>query len=561
MAIQIKAFANNDDAVIVWKPDNIIPECRGFALVRSAKTNQGRFWRSVPTWVGFEDEEWRPGTLKSSFEWPIQRFMWTDYLVKSGETVRYKVVPIIGKKPYHKPNWNLASPWTPWLKIMSGEEIGTSCYFNRGIVASQWISRRLSYVPKHERRKKLKAIIHDTKSGTRKSLSGDLRRQILKLLKDARDTNSKVYGFLYELNDPELILEIERLGKNMHLILANGSHKQGTLDQNRGARNLLTKNGRINLYHRMAKDNHLGHHKFLVICDKNDKPKRVWTGSTNWTVTGLCTQANNGLLIKNEKVATFFKQKWDLLKQAGYNYDKALKEANSKPMTIHVGGKTVHIWFAPLLDRKDLEHAKKLIREAEQGILFLLFKPGRVKTLLNEILSLRGKGLFIHGVVNEDPGGRKNPILDLYDRGQKRRAAPSVLIPFAVEEPLTYWTPEMRNYSLAMVHSKVVVIDPCGKRPVVMTGSHNLGPKASDKNDENLVIIENAAELAIEYAINILSIYNQYKWRYNLQNKKTAKRWKGLKDNDKWQFGLRNGNHWNEVLFWFGEYDKSMAIS
>jgi phosphatidylserine/phosphatidylglycerophosphate/cardiolipin synthase-like enzyme len=30
--------------------------------------------------------------------------------------------------------------------------------------------------------------------------------------------------------------------------------------------------------------------------------------------------------------------------------------------------------------------------------------------------------------------------------------------------------------TLAIVHSKVVVIDPYGTNPVVMTGSHNMGP-------------------------------------------------------------------------------------
>ena len=30
-----------------------------------------------------------------------------------------------------------------------------------------------------------------------------------------------------------------------------------------------------------------------------------------------------------------------------------------------------------------------------------------------------------------------------------------------------------------MVHSKVVLVDPFGTHPVLLTGSHNLGPKAS----------------------------------------------------------------------------------
>ena len=48
----------------------------------------------------------------------------------------------------------------------------------------------------------------------------------------------------------------------------------------------------------------------------------------------------------------------------------------------------------------------------------------------------------------------------------------------------------------------------------MLTGSHNLGPKASGTNDENLLIIRDAPGLAGAYATNIMAIYNQYRWRF-----------------------------------------------
>jgi len=63
----------------------------------------------------------------------------------------------------------------------------------------------------------------------------------------------------------------------------------------------------------------------------------------------------------------------------------------------------------------------------------------------------------------------------------------------------------------AMVHSKVVLVDPLSANPVLLTGSHNLGPKASGTNDENLLIIRDAPALAAAYASNIMAIYNQYR--------------------------------------------------
>jgi len=49
----------------------------------------------------------------------------------------------------------------------------------------------------------------------------------------------------------------------------------------------------------------LGHNKFLVVCD-GDTPRWVWTGSQNWTRTGLCTQANNSVLIDDHQLAGRF---------------------------------------------------------------------------------------------------------------------------------------------------------------------------------------------------------------------------------------------------------------
>ena len=107
--------------------------------------------------------------------------------------------------------------------------------------------------------------------------------------------------------------------------------------------------------------------------------------------------------------------------------------------------------------------------------------------------------------------------------------------------------------TFAMVHSKVVLIDPFGD-PVLLTGSHNLGPKASGTNDENLLIIRGAPSLAGAYATNIMAIYNQYRWRFRRQTQPKSKRWKGLHDNDTWQKGyLKPGSAaLREIDFWVG---------
>jgi hypothetical protein len=101
------------------------------------------------------------------------------------------------------------------------------------------------------------------------------------------------------------------------------------------------------------------------------------------------------------------------------------------------------------------------------------------------------------------------------------------------------------------IHSKVIVLDPFGQNPVVMTGSHNLGFKASNANDDNLVIIQGNAPLAAAYAINIVAIYQTYRWNNYVElHRKDPRVWHGPVDNDQWQTGYLSGSELTELNFW-----------
>lgn len=547
--LQVRAYANSDHAYVVWKSPTKTDGCLGFALVR--KGAQGKE-ETLQTWVGFSDDpQATPGTHKDSTVWPIQKFMWSDYFVGSNFPVSYQVIPMMNAKD--GPRSGTPSGWsTPVSPVPMTATV--SAYFNRGIVASQWLTRRLGNVPPKEEKRKLAKVIDDVNDKARQFLAGELRVTMLQVLRDALGSGGKAYAVLYELNDPELMGALLAFGKRANVVLANGTHKakgKGDVDENQVARGRLK--DKVNLFDRMVTGDHLAHNKFLVLCDGSDRPTKVWTGSTNWTETGLCTQANNGILINDGRIATYFKQQWDALKAAGNGYPSTLLEADGQPKIAKIQSGNVTVWFTPLKLKSDLADASRLIRGAQYGILFLFFNPGPRGTLLNEILSLDSSRLYIHGVVNQDPGGKKNPVLMVH-RGQKVVADYDVALPEAIDTRLKYWQPELKNYSLVMIHSKVVVVDPFGKHPVVMTGSHNLGPKASAKNDDNLVIIEDDAPLAAEYAVNIMGIYNQYRWRYLRLKSGSPNRWDGLVRGDTWQdkYFDKSDRASRDFDFWFG---------
>jgi phosphatidylserine/phosphatidylglycerophosphate/cardiolipin synthase-like enzyme len=551
--MKIKLCHNGDDVFVAWKPDGFIADCRGFALLRRRNGVE----EVISTWVGFEDDDAELGERRASTNWPIQKYQWTDYMAEPGDRLQYRVVPMVGPdKNNLKTDVANASEWTDEITLSHEAERKIESYFNRGIVAAQWVSRRLGITDDNLKTKALRKVISTPGDSFREYLTGPLGARLFEILHKAAKAKSKVYAALYELDDEQLETALKKIGKRAHVVLANGSVKKKGQDQNKRARKQLK--GKVDLHNRMISPRALGHNKFLVIEDKG-KPRWIWTGSQNWTKTGLCTQANNSLLIDDFKLARQYRRQWDLLKDAGNDSPQTLKRANCKPRTVVIGKTKERLWFTPTMGQVDLDEAKKLILGAKQAILFLMFNPGPRDTLLNSIIARARKGsaakrLYIKGAINQDPSTTKNPV-QLFDQSNVQRTDYDVVLPAAIDKATKYFVREMKKLpkTFAMVHSKVVLIDPFGN-PILLTGSHNLGPKASGKNDENLLIIRGAPNLAGAYATNIMAIYNQYRWRFRRQTQPKSRRWKGLHDNDTWQKGyLKPGSAaLREIDFWVG---------
>jgi phosphatidylserine/phosphatidylglycerophosphate/cardiolipin synthase-like enzyme len=368
-----------------------------------------------------------------------------------------------------------------------------------------------------------------------------------------------LHAALFELGDPELVQHLCDIGNRAHVVLANGDEPHG--DENAEARAALEAAG-VDVHDRMT-GSRLAHNKFMVVSQPEGTPQRVWTGSTNWTVRGLCTQANNGLLIKNADAADNYLNHWRALVDAGDKFPPELVKGDENRKTAALESGEAATWFTPVHGAVDLADASKLIDEAEQGILFLMFNPGRKGTLFNAIMDRAEADphLFVHGVLNQDPeAGATDPALvGLIHRNKLDEANPDVVLPSKVDARFSFWDEEINRFSLVMVHSKLIVLDPFGKKPVVMTGSHNLGTRASKQNDDNLTMISGVPSLAAAYATNVKAIYDAYRWRYVRSDsaKEKGDDWEGPADDDKWQDAYLTGPDaqakQRELRFWLGE--------
>jgi phosphatidylserine/phosphatidylglycerophosphate/cardiolipin synthase-like enzyme len=581
MSIEIIVHPGVDSAFIAWRAP-FIDECRGFSLKRKVKRAegsaasphiigepdaQGFVEEIVASWVGFANgPDADEGTRKPTTLWPIQKYLWSDFMVNPGDQVAYRVVPMVGSADALTEAETLASAWSPTVEIGAETEGRAACFFNRGIVASQWLARLL---PEDHPSTKLTKVIATPGDKIRNFLGGPVRDKLVSLLTEANAAKAHVYAALFELDDPELIPLLQAFRKRAHIVLGNGSVKHKGDDENEDARSAL---GMCDVKDRMTAPRALAHNKFLIICDSSKAPQAVWTGSTNWTKTGLCTQANNALLVRNPALASLYLDQWKALAAAGDTSPPDLFDSDETARTLP-RNKNTTLWFTPLHGLLDLEQAGQLIADAKEGILFLMFNPGPRGTLLNDIIELASPAsanynpdLYIQGVVNQNPGTAKNPVT-LFNRGDRIDANEDVVLPAAIPGRLKFWMPELLKLprSHAMVHSKVVVIDPYGTKPVVMTGSHNMGPKASGVNDENLIIIEGNGELASQYAGKIMEIYSQYRWRASVQADQGQPKWQGLADDDKWQIKdpsePYDKRRLRELDFWFGSTEESVANS
>src|SRR5262245_34201847 len=289
--MKVQICHNGDDVFVAWKPDGFIDECRGFALFRRRNGVE----EVVSSWVGFEDDDAKPGERRASTNWPIQKYQWTDYMAAPGDKLQYRVVPMVGPdKSNLKTDADNASEWSQEITLSREAEHKIEVHFNRGIVAAQWVSRRLGVTDDDLKTKKLRTVIETPGDKFREYLFGPLGARLFEILDMAAKDKAEIYAALYELEDEQLEAALEKIGKRAHIVLANGSVKKKGQDQNSAARKRLK--SKVDLHDRMISPAALGHNKFLVIED-SEGPRWVWTGSQNWTKTGLCTQANNSVLI------------------------------------------------------------------------------------------------------------------------------------------------------------------------------------------------------------------------------------------------------------------------
>jgi hypothetical protein len=556
MAIQIEAFVNSDDVFVAWRSDKPIDNCVGFELHRR-RNGKDEIVNNRVTFSGQEVDAQTPAPSSKS---PIRRYAWADHEPNQGDKISYFVVPVIQGSG---PDLNQKSPSSNQVQLTGKASDSFECYFNRGLVISQFMSRELHGDFSDASLKKFKNDLDTTKENAiRDFLGGDLRKKLLDVVDEVKKDGGHIFLAMFELSDEMLVTKLKALGSKAHIVLSNGAHKSRDDDENKDARHTLDNAG-CDVHDRMLPAKVLGHNKFGIVCDKNQKPLAAFTGSTNWSPTGLCTQINNVIMIDDAKLAQVFLDQWNRLKDAGDDVTKELVAANSKVKSAKVakGDGNVDVWFTRTSHQQEMDEAVKLVKQAEQGVIFLMFQPGG-SPILNAIVQMQSNNdLFVKGVIStasaDDLDGKAH--VTLVQREGIHVQDFRIVQPQGLHGVGNFAAEVMRGAFLhdigfAIVHSKVIVIDPNGPKPILITGSHNFSAAASHQ-DENLMIIQGNAALAKAYAINVQSVFDHYRFRAvaNMMQKEGKDVVNVMKDPLSWQQSWFQGDKKNELQFWLGK--------
>lgn len=560
------AFANNDVIMVAWSYGRRPEGCMGFTIYRIDSEGNETPLPGQARFKGITPKKW------TTEELPVQKFYWKDPYARleaerTGQrSFRYRIVPVQGKPGQLVPMPHLAMLTTNEVEISPVVDDGLRVYFNRGLISTQRVARALGAKGMKD---SLVAQVSDPQSKLRASLSGEMVEAIEAFLARAAKSG-KIYAALYELKDKQLLAWLAGLGKRLHIVLGDSKEDEDVLDDagkpvmvtnattgktktktvkvdgNQEARDTLMASAH-EIFNRIMPAGHIAHNKFLVYVDAKGKPQAVLTGSTNWTSTGLCTQTNNAIVIDNQDVAKRYLAYWrQLAKDTEQAEDEpkrlqgtALRTWDAQGADLPLAdGASASSWFSPNTPKarstksksaekrpSDMDELATLIGRASHSVLFLAFYPGTPSLANWAAQAARAnKDLFVRGCVTNKSASEgfyyelKGMTPPAKVKGQKN--------PPPLQDPRVFgaeafdskvpdgWKKEILNAGFAIIHDKIVVIDPFEDDCVVATGSHNLGHKASFDNDENLLIIRGNKKLAMAYATHVLDVYDHFSARY-----------------------------------------------
>lgn len=499
-----------------WKKDTPPDDFVGFVI--EYLEPQSKEWREIPNFLTFPGEAPQSGPdARSSRRSPIQRFRWVHfpYTVDVPGYFRYKVTPVFMKGGEEDHELIYGEVQDVKIQIMAQTYPGKmNIAFTRGFVSSKAFVKKfgsdgglgtilpvkaddgLDFRPKDPELQE-KALAW---------MGFEAREVMLGALDSAiDDETAQVRVLAYDLNNPEIVLRLKKIGKRVKIIIDDSDpHKEPDDAETKAAVMLERSAGKNNVQRQ-----HMGglHHNKVIIVD-GKKTQIAIGGSTNFSWRGLYVQNNNLIALEGRGPVEVFTKAFENYWEHPNDTDGFYNTESAQWTDLGLGGIDAQVTFSPHSSKAGtLDGIAEDIANAQSSLFyslaFLYQTPGVIREAI--VKKTAQKGIMVYGLSDKSVDE-----LELQTSGGN----PPVAYPESFDD-------ESAGGSGARMHHKFVVIDFDKPNARVYTGSHNFSTAADLKNAENLFLIRDA-RVATAYMIEAVSMFDHYEVRNHVQKKKNA---------------------------------------
>jgi phosphatidylserine/phosphatidylglycerophosphate/cardiolipin synthase-like enzyme len=487
-----------------------IDNLAGFAIWRVAGGKQTALANRLSFTVGVTNQT-TPATHKwtPSDHAPFQKFRWIDVPPDGFQaplTYRVQALYFTGRDTAMRPGPEVSITVAPLQQRHAKFQPG----FTRGYIASQ------AYADKFQNKDIRPSGPHtptfDTKpfQAQYQWLGADARQKLFDFIADCEnDRTAQVNVFAYDLDEPDIVAAICRLGKQGRLraILDDAPlHTKAGAPEIAAAKLIKAAAGAANV--RQGHFQRFQHNKVFIKRDHTGKAQKVLFGSMNFSVRGVYVQANNVIVVDDPTTAGMFAQAFDEA------FQDEVKAGPFRVSSIAKGYMTASAKDSPDLPKFSLALSphtdasislnpmSQRIRGATSSVLFAVMEPNGAGPVLDTLRQIASKPtIFSYGTVETDKGlAVQSPNGAMGEMTSFAALTRNVPPPF---------TKECSGGPGMHIHDKFVVVDFNAANPTVFTGSSNLSGGGEQDNGDSLAMIEDAA-IATMYAIEAVAMFDHY---------------------------------------------------
>jgi hypothetical protein len=548
--LTVRLVAGTDNILLAMDlQEGLRAGCLGFSIERTDLDNGGAT-RWLPNMIKFPTDA--AATAPTTARAPLQAFRWGDYTVQPGHRYRYRIVTRTGSAAdilaagiRAEAGDATAIPGGVTVEIAAedNKQPGTAVFFNRGAAASKAYNDKFGNTdPQNDPA----ALIW---------LSRGLEEALLDYLGQATGPGFGLHAVIYEFQKPNLL---DALGKakarGADVQVVYHARQKTAVDHaadrqeraaagaddadNETAATDKTKTENEAAIKAAKLDSALGHdlhpraaapqgaimHDKYVVLLKAGVPIAVWTGSTNWTDGAIYGQLNVGHAVYDPAIAAQYEESFQLLK--GDPSVAASKAGNARISTAPANSAAIPHGIAAIFSpQSDLSMINLYADICAKAKLLLVSAPFLLHQKIRDVLNSPTTDGQLRYVMADKPGsfGSKGGIqLFNGDPGRVGVAATVLKTKLNDFQGKLLERNESFHHAGVHVHSKIILADPFGADPILVTGSANFSTNSTVTNDSNSLIFRGDTAVADIYATEFMRMFQHYWLRFRMASAPAA---------------------------------------